>query len=406
MFIRPGFKTVFLGADSTPPYESFLNLRLFPDRDLYMVGFTLMGITESRDTLNFSTHDKWTYVIDRHKTFYQDTLFAGIDQAPQDTLWLRPGDNLIRIMVASDKTGFTLWGHVQDSHLYPSGRQDGRLSHNGSGDCISFCMDPSLDRTEFLKVEDWFITLSPDTILTQFRVDTAYKFYLKHEIEGCQYRIRADSSGWDFSLFLPWRTLGIKPFQPFGFGVYPIDRDESDGLRHTDIWPARDRNTTMNPSEWGILLFKTRGLFNKKLVSIIILLAGMVLLFILVRYRAGTAQARGRIVLHPKVQKALVLLEQRFSDPVLTADSIARELNMNARYFLSLFKKGTGKTFSDALNRLRLENARNLLEKSERKVLDIAVSSGYDNLSTFNKNFKKAYGVSPSDFRKRMADGP
>lgn len=66
------------------------------------------------------------------------------------------------------------------------------------------------------------------------------------------------------------------------------------------------------------------------------------------------------------------------------------------------FKKRFGITISKYRTNLRLEYAHNLLQFSDDKILDIAMDSGFSNLSNFMHLFKRKYGTSPSEVRKKQ----
>jgi AraC-like DNA-binding protein len=59
-----------------------------------------------------------------------------------------------------------------------------------------------------------------------------------------------------------------------------------------------------------------------------------------------------------------------------------------------------GISYSDYLLNLRLANAEQLLIKSDSKIIEIALASGFNSISYFNREFLKKNGVSPGEFRK------
>lgn len=65
----------------------------------------------------------------------------------------------------------------------------------------------------------------------------------------------------------------------------------------------------------------------------------------------------------------------------------------------------TGKTYTELVQQKRLSQAAFLLRSTDRKVADIAVAVGYENISYFHRLFRKAYGVSPRQFRLSEATG-
>ena len=67
---------------------------------------------------------------------------------------------------------------------------------------------------------------------------------------------------------------------------------------------------------------------------------------------------------------------------------------------MKFFKVNMGTGFTEYLNDYRLTMAARLLKSSDESILMIAEESGFDNLSYFNRIFKRKYGVSPGSYRK------
>ena len=78
---------------------------------------------------------------------------------------------------------------------------------------------------------------------------------------------------------------------------------------------------------------------------------------------------------------------------------LAERASLSGPYLSALFKKETGRNLSDYLWELRLEAAKKALEKTDRKIIDIAFDSGFGSLAQFNRVFKKRTGMSPSEHR-------
>lgn len=85
----------------------------------------------------------------------------------------------------------------------------------------------------------------------------------------------------------------------------------------------------------------------------------------------------------------------------LSLTEVATYFNYSRTYFSKFFKKNMGTNFSDYLSLVRLEHAQNLLINSEWTILDIALSSGFNNVRTFFGAFEKYHQMSPSEFRKK-----
>ena len=79
--------------------------------------------------------------------------------------------------------------------------------------------------------------------------------------------------------------------------------------------------------------------------------------------------------------------------------TVCDHLNINKSYFCSIFKKETGYTFSNFLNKLRVEKSKEFLLENDESILDIALSVGYNNHTYYSSVFKKYNGMSPQEYR-------
>ncbi len=82
-------------------------------------------------------------------------------------------------------------------------------------------------------------------------------------------------------------------------------------------------------------------------------------------------------------------------------NEIAAEFYLVPVYVARLYKQKTGKKLKDAINEYRLVKAKRLLDSTEMLVSDIAVEVGFDNVSYFTTLFKKSFGVSPNEYRRK-----
>ena len=82
----------------------------------------------------------------------------------------------------------------------------------------------------------------------------------------------------------------------------------------------------------------------------------------------------------------------------ITLDEVAKRTAMSKSAFCESFRKVTGETFNNYLNRERVEAAAVLI-KSGKLVFEAAMKVGYGDPSTFYRNFRKHFGVSPSEYK-------
>lgn len=86
----------------------------------------------------------------------------------------------------------------------------------------------------------------------------------------------------------------------------------------------------------------------------------------------------------------------------ITVDEIAGEANLSRSQFSRFFKERTGKTFVSFLNEVRIENACTQLLNTRESIEKISYDNGFQNISNFNRQFKKIKRVTPSQYRAEL----
>jgi AraC-like DNA-binding protein len=100
-----------------------------------------------------------------------------------------------------------------------------------------------------------------------------------------------------------------------------------------------------------------------------------------------------------RVEKTMDYLNKNF-DRTVKLGEVARLCNMTDAAFSRFFKAKTGMTFIDCLNEIRLGNASRLLIDTSQSIAEIAYHCGFNNISNFNRIFKKKKHSTPKDFRE------
>jgi AraC-like DNA-binding protein len=106
---------------------------------------------------------------------------------------------------------------------------------------------------------------------------------------------------------------------------------------------------------------------------------------------------------HPKgrLEKVYEYSINNFNDSSICLENVAESINMNKAAFCRYFKKITNKTYFEFLNEIRIGYAcKMLIEDKNKNISDIAYSSGFNNMSNFNRQFKSIKGKSPSAYVK------
>lgn len=100
-----------------------------------------------------------------------------------------------------------------------------------------------------------------------------------------------------------------------------------------------------------------------------------------------------------RMRPVLKYVEQHYGEKI-TIEQIAETAACSPSHFMRIFKDSFSCSFVEYLNDYRLSMASRLLHRSDLTVQAIAASVGFDNLSYFNRSFKKKFGVTPGNFRK------
>jgi AraC-like DNA-binding protein len=121
---------------------------------------------------------------------------------------------------------------------------------------------------------------------------------------------------------------------------------------------------------------------------------------------AEAARLRG-----PRAARLREILDEisaSFADPALTSGRIALKVGLSARYLQELLRQ-SGASFSERVLELRLQNARRMLMNRRHDVLkicDIAGACGFNEVSYFNRCFRRRFGISPTSCRTVCAKRP
>ena len=85
----------------------------------------------------------------------------------------------------------------------------------------------------------------------------------------------------------------------------------------------------------------------------------------------------------------------------ITLDDLAEKFFLSKPYLSKYIKEKSGMTFGDLVKKIRMKKAKALLKSSNMTVENIAMSVGYQNVEHFNRLFKKAYNMTPMQFRNQ-----
>ena len=84
----------------------------------------------------------------------------------------------------------------------------------------------------------------------------------------------------------------------------------------------------------------------------------------------------------------------------ITLEESARQAALSPFYFSRLFAQAFGETPHEFVTRMRIEEAKKLLLREDRRVTDICFGVGYESLGSFSLRFRSLTGFSPAGFRR------
>jgi len=122
-----------------------------------------------------------------------------------------------------------------------------------------------------------------------------------------------------------------------------------------------------------------------------------------VRSRAAGSQSHSHNVsmsLEPNIRRFLTE-HNRFSDPELTLDKLAKRMHLPSRKISTSINHATGMNVSQYINSLRLEYAVGVLDTTDLPVARVGEMSGFLTRSNFYREFQRVYGQSPAAYRNR-----
>mgnify|MGYP000435706201 CR=1 FL=1 len=128
------------------------------------------------------------------------------------------------------------------------------------------------------------------------------------------------------------------------------------------------------------------------------------LLFYILLHKCSTKEPSGkdRSKSLEKMKLILKYVENNYMEKI-TIEDIANEVGLSQSHFMKYFKNTMGTSFVDYLNEYRLTMASRLLISSDSSILAIASEVGFENLSYFNRIFKKRFGQTPREYRRRQS---
>ncbi len=421
-----------IGHVDHPPYEFLWDCSGIPDQDhwrmkagidvqdragniSYEAGGTMAQIVLDRNALisNKKVISNRTFNPIKIDGYFQDW----IKSSPLDTITFINSDNQIRAVSLWDVNFLYFFIYVFDEKVYSqydSARVNGPEGFQGSNhwifqdDAIEIFIDGQNERREF-----------PDTNDRQLLVAAAgaclgYNMYPLDQMErlketDCAVRVQGllnEDNGADTGYFseiaFAWSDLKLKPKQglTLGFDLSNIDKETNQGMRTGLSWVGNVLSNYNNPSEWGILVLEDQ----RKRIGLwwiaIILIAG-ILSYIKIKSRRDH-NLNSEENLSATSLRLKKFVQENFQDSELSLDKAATGLGLSSRYVSRIFKKELKINFTNYVNKVRIEKAKEILLNFNQSITDIAFDVGYGNLNHFERIFKKYEKITPKEYRLRI----
>lgn len=103
------------------------------------------------------------------------------------------------------------------------------------------------------------------------------------------------------------------------------------------------------------------------------------------------------------VWQAVDYIRIHYFEP-LTLSVLAEKYSVESTYFSKMFRKETGENVMQYIAKMRIENAKEYMNRGSMNLTEIAFVVGYDDYTYFNKVFRKLEGISPREYRSKLAE--
>ena len=102
------------------------------------------------------------------------------------------------------------------------------------------------------------------------------------------------------------------------------------------------------------------------------------------------------------IERTLCLIKNNYSNVSFSVNSVAEDIGLSIVYLNRIFRKNMGISFSSYLNNYRLNVACNLLSATNDSINHVCTMVGINNESYFYTLFKKKFGITPHQYRKKV----
>ena len=103
------------------------------------------------------------------------------------------------------------------------------------------------------------------------------------------------------------------------------------------------------------------------------------------------------------IKTVLLYCSEHFTDEDISIKKISDDLFISTSYVSKIFSSKLKYRFREYINELRISKAKELLSKTDMKIIDVMLECGFKNQSSFNRVFFEICGLSPSEYRAKKS---
>ena len=100
------------------------------------------------------------------------------------------------------------------------------------------------------------------------------------------------------------------------------------------------------------------------------------------------------------IEKVYKIIKENIAEPEFSISSLQKKLTLSKVKCYKMIKEATSMSPGELITHIKMQEALKYIEKTDMNISEIAYEVGYIDPKYFSKVFKKAYGESPSEFRK------
>lgn len=154
------------------------------------------------------------------------------------------------------------------------------------------------------------------------------------------------------------------------------------------------------PSSWGLTSIEKQIIQQETMENVVSWMEALV-----TKTLEDIVAARSLSKNAALIEQADRFIDEQLTDPNLSAKMLADHLGLSVNYFRSLYKAETNQSITDKISEKRLSFICQELLASDSPIEPIVQNSGFSSLNTFYSIFKKAYGMTPAQYRKKHRNG-